>query len=146
VGSYLVLVPEDLLGAGLGDVVGGLADEAALPRPHPGNPQRVLRPPGAALLVLLEHALLVLLALLLGAVGGRGRLRREEVRVRLPEALPRLSLPLVRHLWLRLPLSRLLATAGVFLGGGGGGRGVGEGCEQEGRKGGDEGFSVGGVL
>ena len=132
-GSYLVLVPEGLLGAGLGDVLSGLADEAALPGPHPGNPQRVLRPSGAALLGLLKHALLVLLALLLGAVGGRGRLRREEVRVRLPEALPRLSLPLVRHLWLRLPLSRLLATAGVFLGGGGGGggrEGRGEGREQ----------------
>ena len=77
VGSYLVLVPEGLLGASLGDVVGGLADEAALPGAHPGNPQRVLKPPRAALLGLLEHALLVLLALLFGAVGRRGGLRRE---------------------------------------------------------------------
>lgn len=36
--ANLVLVPEGLLGASLGDVVGGLADEAAFPGPHPGNP------------------------------------------------------------------------------------------------------------
>lgn len=111
--ANLVLVPEGLLGTGLGDVVGGFADEAALPGPHPGNPHRVLRPPRAAFLDLFEHALL--LALLFGAVGRRGRLRREEVRIRLPEALPRLSLPLVRHLWLRQPLSRLYACYGRCL-------------------------------
>lgn len=36
--ANLFLVPEGLLGASLGDVVGGLADEAAFPGPHPGNP------------------------------------------------------------------------------------------------------------
>lgn len=114
--SYLVLFPQGLLGTGLGDMFSGLADEAALSGPHPGNPQRVLRPPRAALLHLFEHALLlVLLVLLFGAVGRRGRLRRDEVRVRLPEALPRLSLPLVRHLWLRQPISRLYASYGRCL-------------------------------
>lgn len=93
----LVLVPEGLLGAGPGDVVGGLADEASFPGTHPGNPQRVLRPPLAArLLRLLEHALLVL-ALLLGAVGGRGGFGWEEVGVRLAEALPRQPLTLAHH-------------------------------------------------
>lgn len=99
VGRYLVLLPEGLLGADLGDVVRGLADEAPLPGPHPGDPERVLRPPRASptrLTRLLEHALLVVL-LLLGAVGGRGRVGGEEARVRLAEALPRFPLPLVRH-------------------------------------------------
>jgi hypothetical protein len=104
-GPYLVLVPEGLLGACLGDVFGGLADEAALTGSHPRNPQRVLRPPAATLLGLLEHALLVFLALLFGAVGGRRRLGRAEVGVRLAEALPRQPLPLVYHRWIRLPAS-----------------------------------------
>jgi hypothetical protein len=104
-GPYLVLVPEGLLGACLGDVFDGLADEAALPGSHPRNPQRVLRPPAANLLGLLEHALLVFLALLFGAVGGRRGLGRAEVGVRLAEALPRQPLPLIHHRWLRLPAS-----------------------------------------
>lgn len=103
----LVLVPIGLLGAVLGRVVGALADEALFPGPHPGNPQRVLRPPrctaASRLLHLLEHALLALL--LFGAVGRRGGRGRTESGVRLAEALPRLSLTLVRHRLLRPPHS-----------------------------------------
>lgn len=94
--ANLILLPEGLLGASLGDVVGGLADEAAFPGAHPWNPQRVLRPPHAAFLGLLEHALLFLV--LLFAIGRRDRLWRKEIWVRLSEALPRLPLSLVRHL------------------------------------------------
>ena len=80
-------------------MVRGLAADAPLPGPHPGDPERVLRPPRASptrLTRLLEHVLLVVV-LLLGAVGGRGRVGGEEARVRLAEALPRFPLPLVRH-------------------------------------------------
>ena len=114
--ANLVLVPIGLLGAVLGCVVGALADEALLPGPHPGNPQRVLRPPrssysaaGSRLLHLLEHALLALL--LLAAVGRRGGRGRTEAGVRLAEALPRLPLTLVRHRLLRPPHSLALLFA-----------------------------------
>lgn len=157
VGRYLVLLPEGLLGADLGDVVRGLADEAPLPGPHPGDPERVLRPPRASptrLTRLLEHALLVVL-LLLGAVGGRGRVGGEEARVRLAEALPRFPLPLVRHRLGLRTLSRRRAwccprawylTLSLSLSLGGGARrrgtGVGRGAREQPSK---EGFVLGGA-
>lgn len=136
----LILIPEGLLGAGLGYVVGGLADEAPFPGPHPGNPQRVLRPPratasaAARLLHLLEHAFL---ALLFGAVGGRGGCWLTEVGVRLAEALSRLPLTLVRHRSLQPPHSlsraRVLRASSISLcGGGGGGGGEEEGGVERG--------------
>lgn len=143
VGWYLVLVPIGLLGAVLCRVVGALADEALLPGPHPGNPQRVLRPPrssysaaGSRLLHLLEHALL-----LFGAVGRRSGRGRTEAGVRLAEALARLPLTLVRHRLLRPPHSLALLFAAAVAAAGEGGRGAWDG--ERTTASGDKGFVLG---
>lgn len=106
----LFLLPHGFLGAELGDVIGGLADKAALARAHPGYPEWVLPRSGApGLLPLLEGCLPLLLLLLL-LLRGRGRrvfrLRiGEELGIRVVEPLLGLLLPLAHHLPPSLSLS-----------------------------------------